>query len=210
MVKAFVCNNIAENCYVLSSNGEAAIIDCGAYSDRHWEPIKQYIESESLTLRYVLQTHAHFDHVYGLCFVERDYGLHPFLHQADEVLYEHTNEATMAILGISFPNPLPPIGGYLFDGQKLQLGDVEIEVIHTPGHTPGGVSLYVEKESILFSGDTLFAGSVGRSDFPGGDFDTEISSIRERLLTLPDLTVVYPGHGPQTTIQHEKSCNPYF
>lgn len=211
MIKSFVTNNIGENCHIFSSgNGEAVIIDCGAYSERQWELIKQYIDKEGLTLKYALQTHAHFDHIYGLCFVERDFGLKPFIHTADKQLYEHADDTCMALMGVPFPNPQPEIGRLLQDGDKLLLGECTIEVIHTPGHTHGGVCFYIPEEGVLFSGDTLFQGSIGRTDFPGGDYETELSSIRNSLFTLPPHTKVYPGHGPSTTIDYEMKYNPYF
>ncbi len=209
MLKSFISNHIGENTYVFSHNGEAAIIDCGAYGEHAWQPIQQYIKEQGLTLRYALQTHTHFDHIYGLHYVERDFGIAPIFHAADHLLYTHANDSTMAMMGEPFPTPLPSPSAYITDGQKIELGGVTIEVIHTPGHTPGGVCFYIEEEGILFCGDTLFAGSVGRTDLPGGNMDTEISSIRERLLVLPENTIVYPGHGPQTTIGREKATNPY-
>ena len=210
MVKAFTTNMLGENCYVFSNNGEAVIIDCGAYSERQWLPIKKHIEDEHLTLRYCLLTHAHFDHIYGLAFVYRDFGISPQCHQLDVQLYNIADNTSMSLMGEPFPNPQPDLGANLFDGQKLQLGDVEIEVLHTPGHTLGGVCFYIEKEGILFSGDTLFAGSVGRTDLPGGSMSQEINSIRNRILVLPSETKIYPGHGSYTTIEFEKDNNPYF
>lgn len=210
MVKSFITNPISENCHVLSIGREAALIDCGAYSEQQWAPIRAYIEKEQLSLRYALQTHTHFDHIYGLHFVERDFGIRPLIHQADLLLYQHADESTLAIMGVPFPNPLPEVAGFLQDGQMLKLGTTNIEVLYTPGHTPGGVCFYVADEGVLFTGDTLFAHSIGRTDLPGSDFETELSSIRERLLPLPDSTVVYPGHGPHTTIGHERNNNPFI
>lgn len=210
MVKSFLSNHIGENTFVLNDGNEAAIIDCGAYSEKQWEPILRYIKENNLNVRYALQTHTHFDHIYGLRFVERDLGIKAMCHNADKWLYDHANETTMALMGETFPTPQPEIDATLHDGQLLKLGTLTIEVLHTPGHTEGGVCFYIEQENIVFCGDTLFAGSIGRTDFPGGNFEMEISSIRERLLTLPPDTIAYPGHGPQTTIQQEISCNPYF
>lgn len=210
MVKSFIANFIEENTYVVDCDGEAAIIDCGAYSEVNWKPILEYIRGNNLQVRYALQTHTHFDHIFGLCFVDRDFGIKPMCHAADLQQYINADETTMALMRQRFPNPLPPIKEYLTDGQKLQMGAATIEVIHTPGHTPGGVCFYIEKEGLLFSGDTLFAGSVGRTDLPGGNMSQEIESIQQRLMQLPPTTIVYPGHGPKTTIQHEKACNPYI
>ena len=160
-------------------------------------------------MRYALQAHTHFDHIYGLHFVERDYGVRPLFHEADLFLYQRADETHRLMMGCPFPHPVPEAGGFLHDGQQLELGGQQIEVIHTPGHTPGGVCFYVPSENLLFTGDTLFAESIGRTDLPGGDYEMEISSIRERLLPLPDLTKICCGHGPSTTIIHERHYNPY-
>ena len=209
MTKTFVTNPIGENCHVLSIGREAALNDCGAYNEQKWASIRTYLEQEQLTVRYALQTHTHFDHIYGLHFVERDYGVRPLFHEADLFLYQRADDTHRLMMGCPFPHPVPEAGGFLHDGQQLELGGQQIEVIHTPGHTPGGVCFYVPSENLLFTGDTLFAESIGRTDLPGGDYEMEISSIRERLLPLPDLTKVYCGHGPSTTIIHERHYNPY-
>lgn len=209
-IKTFPVNPLGVNCYVVSDNGEAAIIDCGCFEAREWKRIKEYIESEHLTPKHILQTHAHFDHVYGLRFVERDYGMHPLLHKLDKEQYEHSLDMLVQFMGVRLPGELPEIGGFLSDGQQIALGSRLLTVIHTPGHTPGGVCFYMEQDGILFSGDTLFQGSIGRTDFPGGSMQTEIDSVRERLLTLPDSVRVLPGHGPTTTIEYERHNNMYL
>lgn len=209
-IKRFVVNPIGENCYVISEGKDGAIIDCGAFSERDWMPIKDYLEKNEITLRYALQTHMHFDHVYGLHFVERDYGIRPTCHIADQIIYDNAANMSQSFIGVRFDLKLPKIDAYLKDGQKLSLGSKIIEIIHTPGHTPGGLCFYIEEENLLFSGDTLFQGSIGRTDFPGGSMSMEISSIKERLFILPDSTTVYPGHGDATTIEWEKKHNMYF
>ena len=209
-IKAFQVNPLGVNCYVASDNGEAAIIDCGCFEEREWNRIKDYIEAEHLTLKYVLLTHAHFDHVYGLRFVERDFGLHPLLHSMDAEQYTSALDMLVQFMGVRLPGKLPAIGGYLNDWQQLQLGKATLSVLHTPGHTPGGVCFYCEAEGILFSGDTLFQCSIGRTDLPGGNMQVEIDSVRERILTLPDSVQVLPGHGPSTTVGFERSNNYYL
>lgn len=217
-IKTFTVNPLGVNCYVVSHGGEAAIIDCGCFSEKEWTAIRDYIEAEHLCVKHVLLTHGHFDHIYGLRFVERDLQLKPCLHKLDEQTYLNAMDMAFQFIGVRLPGQLPNIDCFLTDGQKLVLGrddnddkqGVTLEVLHTPGHTPGGVSFYCAQEGIVFSGDTLFQGSLGRTDFPGGDMQTEIDSIRERLFTLPDQTRVLPGHGPATTIAYEKMYNPYF
>lgn len=209
-IKTFEVNPLGVNCYVVSDDGEAAIIDCGCFEEREWNRIKDYIESEKLTLKHVLLTHAHFDHVYGLRYVERDYGMYPYLHSMDAEQYAHSLDMLVQFMGVRLPGELPAIGGYLQDGQELKIGTTSFRVIHTPGHTPGGICFYCETEGVLFSGDTLFQGSIGRTDFPGGSMQIEIESVRERLLTLPDSVRVMTGHGPSTTIAYEKQYNMYL
>lgn len=208
-IKTFQVNPLGVNCYVVSDEGEAAIIDCGCFEEREWKSIMAYIEQEGLTVKLILLTHAHFDHVYGLRFVERDLNMQPMLHSLDVYQYEHSLDMLVQFMGVRLPGKLPTIGQLLKDGDELTLGSKTISVIHTPGHTPGGVCYYFEKDGILFSGDTLFMGSVGRADFPGGDMQTEIDSVRERLMTLPDSVRVLPGHGPGTTIEYERENNMY-
>lgn len=209
-IKAFETNIIGENCYVVSDDKYGCIIDCGAFNESTWNQIKQYIETEKIELIYALQTHAHFDHVYGLGFVKRDYGIAPMMHSMELSVY---NNVPVMANGFGLPQPtlpLPAVEKYFNDGDTISLGELKIEVIHTPGHTPGGVCFYIESEGVLFSGDTLFQGSIGRTDFPGGSQRMEIESIRERLFTLPDSTTVYPGHGIKTTIKYEKQYNLYI
>lgn len=209
-IKWFEVNPLGVNCYVVSDAGEAAIIDCGCFEEREWKLIKDYIEAEKLALKHVLLTHAHFDHVYGLRYVERDYGMLPYLHFMDAEQYTQSLDMLVQFMGVRLPGELPTIGGYLHDGQDITLGDIKLQVIHTPGHTPGGICFYCETEGVLFSGDTLFQCSVGRADLPGGDMQTEIDSVRERLITLPDSVRVLPGHGPSTTIAYERQYNMYI
>lgn len=209
-IKVFETNMIGENCYIVSDGKYGCIIDCGAFEEGTWTRIRQYIESENIELTHALQTHAHFDHVYGLGFVKRDYGITPMIHSMELNVYNNV-PAMASGFGLPQPSlPLPSIEKYLSDGDIINVGELSIEVIHTPGHTPGGVCFYIEKENVLFSGDTLFQGSIGRTDFPGGSQSMEIESIRERLFTLPENTTVYPGHGPQTTIKYEKQYNMYI
>lgn len=209
-VKRFTVNPIQENCYVVSKDSAAVIIDCGAYTDKEWEGIERYIHEERLTLLYALQTHGHFDHVFGTGRVEQAFGLKTLIHHLDQPYYLDAKDHCEGMFGLPFPCEIAPVGGYLDDGQTIDVGGkFTIHVLHTPGHTPGGVCLYIPDENILFSGDTLFLGSLGRADLPGGDMQTEIESIRERLFTLPPATKVYPGHGPHTTIEYEKHNNMY-
>ena len=210
-IKTFTVNPLGENCYVVSTdNLEAAIIDCGAKEKSEFWKIAEYIEKQNLQVKYLLQTHGHFDHVLGLAFAEDAYTLLPMMHPADTDWYNHTNEICMQVFGEGLRSPLPTLGSPLAHGDVIKLGYDSLQVIHTPGHTQGGVCFYNEKQGLLFSGDTLFRCSIGRADLEGGNQGQLIRGIREKLLTLPDSVQVYPGHGSTTTIGYEKTNNYYL
>ncbi|NLV24524.1 MAG: MBL fold metallo-hydrolase [Deltaproteobacteria bacterium] len=192
------------NCYLVACprSRAALVIDPGGDEEEIWH----LLTAEKLQLRAVANTHGHFDHVGGNAGLIRKSGADLLIHRNDCKLLE-----AMCSQGAMFGCRLeasPPPSRFLEDGAILAIGDLPISVIHTPGHSPGGVSFLVAGH--LFSGDTLFAGSVGRTDLPGGDFAVLMASIRERLLTLPDETIVHPGHGPGTTIGREKAHNPFL
>lgn len=208
-IKTFTVNPIEENCYLLwDETGEAAIVDCGAWSPSEKKEIEEFVSANRLTLRYVLQTHGHFDHVLGLPFIKEKYGLSPMINQLDEKVYSQAPmmmKEWFGILAEAYPTP----SGYLTNGQVIRLGNSDIHVIHTPGHTPGGVCFYIPDAGMLLSGDTLFQFSIGRTDLPGGSYQQIIQSIKNNLMILPDETIVYPGHGSKTKISNEKRGNPY-
>ena len=210
-VKTFVVNMIEENCYVVSdSTGEAVIIDCGALSPKEREEISAYVSENALTVKHLLCTHAHFDHIFGVDFVYQTYGLCPLLHTDDVGLYQQAEWQTRSILHRDMDWHLPPVGQALHGGDCIRFGTHTLSVIETPGHTPGGVCFYCADEGFLFSGDSLFLSSIGRTDLPGGNAHQLIEGLRTRILTLPPETRVCPGHGPATTIGHERSSNPYL
>lgn len=210
-IKTFLMNAICENCYVVSDeSGEAVVIDCGAGSTRNMEALYAYVESERLTLVRHLCTHAHFDHIMGSPFLYETYGIVPEIHIADQEVYSHMPDMMQAFLGQPFTATLPVVGHYLNDGDMVTFGLHRFQVIATPGHTPGGICFYCEAEQTLFSGDTLFCMSIGRTDFPGGSYNQLIHSVMGRLMVLPDEVKVYPGHGETTTIGTERTSNPYL
>ena len=210
-VRRFCLNPLEENCYILWDEAtlEAAIVDCGAWKKQEEDQIASFIRDEKLTLKMVLQTHTHFDHIFGIPFLFSTYGLRPRFHAADESVYYAMPEMA-AQFGISIPEPLPRPDSYLTDGETISIGTTSIQVLHTPGHSPGGVCFYIESEHLLLSGDTLFQGSMGRTDLPGGNMQQEIQSLRQKLMVLPPETIVLPGHGPSTTIGNEARYNPYI
>ena len=208
-IKAFTFSPISENTYVLyNDEGKAIIIDPGCYFPAEQETLKNFLTDTGLTPVQLLNTHCHLDHVFGNKWVHETYGLE---------LYIHPNEAQMLELapvsgerwGLPFQNYNGPIH-FLNDGDTLLLGDTEIQVILAPGHSPGSICFYLPSQGDLIGGDVLFRGSIGRTDLPGGDAETLLTSIREKLWALPDETVVYSGHGIKTTIGYEKRNNPFL
>jgi glyoxylase-like metal-dependent hydrolase (beta-lactamase superfamily II) len=197
----------AENSYFLFDAGsrEAVAIDPGAEPERLLEVIRE----QRLKVRRILCTHAHIDHVAAVPEVKAATGAPWYLHAADRFLLDGLAEQA-AYFGLRAPGVPPPDGG-LAEGDVIHLGpgEVPIRVFETPGHSPGSVSLAVGG-AVVFGGDVLFAGSIGRTDLPGGDHETLLRSIRERLLVLPDATTIYPGHGPPTTIGRERRTNPFL
>lgn len=193
----------AENCYLVADpeRAEAVCIDPGDESGLFLARLK----SERWTLRAVWLTHAHLDHVTGVAAVKAATGVPVYLHPADRALYDATPRQA-AMFGLEAEAPPPPDAD-LGDGQVLSVGDCAFTVLHTPGHSAGGVTF--AGHGLAFVGDALFAGSVGRTDLPGGDTATLLRSIRNRIFELPNETIVYAGHGPATTIGEEKRSNPF-
>ena len=204
-IETFVTGIISTNCYILSNEEtkEAVIVDPANLSRK----MVSYIEEEALTVKAVLLTHAHFDHIMGIDKIVAMYGELPVYVEENDLELLHRaelNESITYTAGYSYAG-----GEVIHDGDILSLIGYEFKVIHTPGHTAGGVCYYVEAANALFSGDTLFCCSVGRSDFATSSTSALIRSIKEKLFLLPDQTIVYPGHMGATTIGNEKVNNPY-
>lgn len=210
-IKQIQNNPFQENTYVVwdEVSKEAAIIDCGALFPQEEERIEKFITENNLKVKYLLNTHTHLDHCFGNAWAAERYGVKLMAHADDEALLSQIGmQAKM--FGLPIEVKTVKLGGYLNDGDVLMLGENRIEVIHTPGHSRGGICFYIPSEGWLVSGDSLFAGSIGRTDLEGGSYATLIKSIQEKLITLPEETVVYPGHGPYTTIGDEKTNNPFL
>lgn len=210
-IKTFEVNPLCENCYVINDESkEAAIIDCGCSDEHEWAEIKKYIAVNDLQVKHLLNTHLHFDHVWGNAFVYRDLHLKPEANYEDLHIYEHMDDQIRSVVGVSIPHPpLPPLGTSLGDGAEITFGNTILKVITTPGHSQGSICFFAETDRVLFSGDTLFCGSCGRTDLEGGSMEKIMQSL-QKLATLPDETKVFCGHGPATTIGREKLYNPYI
>ena len=211
-IKLFEVNPLCENCYVVSDETKrAVIIDCGCFYPEEWADIKQYIEDEALSIERLINTHLHFDHIMGAHMVYNDFGLMPEANNADANIYNKVAEQFMQVIGINIKHiDMPPLGKGLRDGDEVHFGTHTLQVIHTPGHTAGGICFYCKEEGVIFTGDTLFRMSIGRTDLEGGNYHDLIQSINERIKILPPETIVYPGHGPSTSIKDECKYNPYF
>lgn len=209
--QSYTFNPVQENTYLLwdEETLEAAIVDAGTWNRQEEQLLEGSIAAHGLKMKYALQTHAHFDHTFGLPFVHRTYGLQPVLHVDEAETYRQMPKMA-AQFGLTIGGAMPAIGQLLNDGAQLNLGNTTIRLIHTPGHTPGSAAFYIPDAGLLFSGDTLFRQSIGRTDLPGGNFEDELDSIKNKLFRLPDDTVVHSGHGPSTTIGWEKRNNFYF
>ena len=208
-VKCFEFNFLPVNTYVVwDETLEAAVIDPGCFYDGESDALKDFISSNSLKIKHLLNTHLHFDHVLGNTFVEETYGIRAQANDADAPWIRFMARK-MAAFGIRYEGHVSPIApeNVLREGDTVTFGGTMLHVMQVPGHSPGSIVLYNRREDTVFTGDVLFQGSIGRADFADSDPQALIRGIREKLLVLPDRTVVYPGHGPATTIGSEK---PFF
>lgn len=208
-VHSFTFNPFSENTYVLTNDdNEAIIIDPGMYYAEENAQLFEYLTKHQLKPVQLILTHAHLDHVFGVNWVAETFKLKPVLHRADQFLYDNA-QLMAANYGLKMKNLVPNSNG-LEHGSTISLGDENLSVFHAPGHSPGSICLYDEQAGFVIAGDVLFQGSIGRTDLPGGNFDSLIQSINTQLLTLPDDTIVYSGHGALTTIREERIANPFL
>lgn len=210
-IRKFECNMFQENCYVVSDETrECVIIDCGAFYPEERSAVAGYIKENDLSPRHLVSTHGHIDHNFGNNTIAQAFQLKPEVHAADAALMANLRQQAQSFLSIDYTNPTPE--PTLLKGEDCEIifGTHRLSLIHTPGHTPGSVMLYCEEEKVVFSGDTLFRMSIGRTDFQFGSYTDIISSLKRVAAMLPLDTVVLPGHGPQTTIGFELEHNPYI
>lgn len=213
-IKQFVNNPFQENTYIVHDEQslEAAIVDCGAMTERERDAMQYYIDGHQLLVKHLLNTHFHLDHCVGNAWAATMFGLTAEGSELDTELYNHLREQAInfglpeQVAGDGVVQSIMPLDSK----SVITIGSLSFSILPTPGHTPGGLCFYCAEENVLFSGDTLFNGSVGRTDLPGGSMNALIRSIREQLLPLPDHTTVYCGHGPATTIADEKRYNPFL
>ncbi|MCE1227589.1 MAG: MBL fold metallo-hydrolase [Geobacteraceae bacterium] len=201
-----VVGPLGVNCSILGceETGQGVVVDPGDDAER----ILAQLQQRGLIITAIINTHGHFDHVGANRQLTQATGAPLYIHQADAPMLERVAK-TAAMYGLPGENSPQP-DRFLEDGMLIEFGSHRLQVIHTPGHTQGGCCLYLETENKLIAGDTLFADGVGRTDLPGGSHQQLVESIKNRLFTLPDQVQVYPGHGPTTTIGHEKRHNPYL
>jgi glyoxylase-like metal-dependent hydrolase (beta-lactamase superfamily II) len=208
-VTSFMFSPVQENTYVVyNQSGDCCIIDPGCYFGNERNELKEFIQDAGLSPKYLLNTHCHLDHVFGNKFVHETWGLTLHLHEKEVPVLEYAPS-----FGVSWGLPFDNYEGdliFLREGEAIRLGNDTLHILFTPGHSPGHVCFYAEAEQFVIGGDVLFRQSIGRTDLPGGDFDTLITSIHKQLFVLPDEVVVYPGHGPETTIGYEKVHNPFL
>ena len=209
-VKSFTFNPFKENSYVVYDyTKECIIIDPGCYSEKERTELRRFITSEGLKPVKLINTHCHIDHVLGNKFVSELWDLELYMHKEDLPLLENA-VGVSKMYGLEDYEGSPSPNHFLAQGDTLNFGDSSFDILFTPGHAPGHICLLSKKEGFIIAGDVLFNGSIGRTDLPGGDYDTLIESIKTKLLPLDENTIVYCGHGPSTSIGKEKMSNPFL
>lgn len=204
----FTYNPFQENTFIIiDEDKNGVIIDPGAYMPEEKEHLLKIINEKGINLQAILGTHAHLDHILGNSFIKEKFNIDYYLHKEDVPVLE-AGERSAELYGFNNYIPSPHPDRFLEDGQILKFGKIELKVIFTPGHAPGHVVFYIESEKAVINGDVLFAGSYGRVDLPGGDFNQLYDSITKKMFQLPEDTIVHTGHGPSTSIGREKRSNP--
>ena len=209
-IQKFTFNPFFENTFIIidDASSDAIVVDPGCFNQEEEQVLSDFILSNGLKVNYLINTHCHLDHIFGCQFIKEKYDSMYLIPEGDLPLLENAAmQAEMFEVEIKKP---PQPDKLLSEDLILKLNDSELKFLFTPGHTPGEFCIYLEKEKILISGDVLFKEGVGRTDLWGGDYDTLINSINNKLFTLPDDVLVHPGHGEETTIGYEKMYNPFF
>ena len=207
-IQTFAFNPFSENTYVVfDQTGEGVIIDPGCYETEEKTTLAKFIEDEGIKIKYLLNTHCHIDHVLGNDFVKEKYKIPFLIHPKEEPVLKSVKAYAPSYGFAQYHEALPD--QFINEGDKILFGNIVFQVVFLPGHAPGHIGFYDSDSKSLFSGDVLFQQSIGRTDLPGGDHNTLIKSIHQKIFTLPDEVVVYPGHGDTTTVGEEKVSNPF-
>ena len=209
-VKVFEFNPIAVNTYVLhDKTGECVIVDPACFYPDEERALFNYIVDKKLVVKHVLNTHLHFDHVFGVNFIKKQFDLDMQAHKDDQFLIDSFDEQ-MLMFGFSSNGYKPTVGKYIDENDVIEFGNQKLSIMHVPGHSPGSIVFYNKEENCVISGDVLFNGSIGRTDLLKGNHNQLIEGIKTKLMVLPEKTIVYPGHGPATSIGREAKSNPFF
>ncbi|HEY3401942.1 MAG TPA: MBL fold metallo-hydrolase [Ohtaekwangia sp.] len=207
-LQRFEFNPLQENTYVLfDSTRECVIIDPGCYDPEEKDELARFIKENNLIVKMLLNTHGHVDHVLGNAFVKNTYSVKLYISKEDEATLRAVKVYAPHYGFFQYDEAEPD--EFLIEGDVIKFGQQQLKVLFVPGHAPGHIAFYHEEQKLIVAGDVLFYNSIGRTDLPGGNFDTLIKSIHEKLFTLPNDVTVYPGHGPETTIGFEKKTNPF-
>jgi glyoxylase-like metal-dependent hydrolase (beta-lactamase superfamily II) len=207
-IKTLIVGVLDTNCYLIvdENSAYAVVIDPG-FNKSEFKDLTTEISPKGLKVKYIINTHGHVDHISGNDILKKTTGAQIMIHSGDALMLKDPQKNFSNTLGLKIVSP--PADVILQDGDIIKVGSIELKVLHTPGHSKGSISLYFKNEDILFSGDTLFAGSIGRTDLPGSSFKEITRSLKEILIKIPNQTIVYPGHGKSTTIEKEKK-NQYY
>ena len=210
-IKRLEFNMFGENTYIVWDNEskQSAVIDPGMINRAECAALDNFIAENNLIVKYIICTHLHVDHVFGVKYIKDKYNAELYADRSDEFLAERIGQQ-LRMFHLPIDLDAIKIDHYIKDGDVLHLGNQTLEIISVPGHSPGSVAIYDRKDNAVITGDALFQGGIGRTDLPGGDYATLINAIKKNLLTLPSETKVYPGHGPSSTIGFEKHNNPYL
>lgn len=208
-IKTFIFNPYQVNTYVLyDETKECIIVDPGCYFDKENSILTDFIDNENLSPVKVIHTHGHFDHIIGNKYITEYYKIGAYIHQEDQFIYDKANESAKNF-GLQINDPIKP-AGYINEGDQISFGNSNLKAIHAPGHSPGSIAYYSKEHKTIICGDVLFYESIGRTDLPKGDLKLLLNNIKEKILVLDDETTVLSGHGPATTVGHEKIHNPFI
>ena len=208
-IQKFTFNPFQENTYIVyNEEKKAIIIDLGMYEPNEFKQFFKFIDQHELEPVMLLNTHTHLDHIFGNAKVLDQYQIPFGFHELDKVVFENAH-AVGLMYGMTFDKSPEPTF-YIHENETIQLGNDSFKILLTPGHSPGSICFYNQEQNILISGDVLFQQSIGRTDLPGGNYETLMNSIHTELMALPNETIVYSGHGPETTIGSERMNNPFL